>query len=121
MRILREENAQDVGGVLHCFTDTYEIATQGIDLGFAVSFSGIVTFKSAVDLQETAKKLPLECMLIETDSPYLAPMPYRGKPNFPGYVHYVAKKIAELREISYEDVAKQTTENFYKLFKIGKG
>lgn len=118
IRILREEKADEIGGVLHCFTDTYEIAKQGIDLNFYVSFSGIVTFKSAVDLQQTAQKLPLDRMLIETDSPYLAPMPYRGKQNYPGYVRYVAEKVAALREVDVDEIAAVTTANFYKLFNI---
>lgn len=118
IRILREEKAADIGGVLHCFTDSYEIAKQGIDLNFYVSLSGILTFKNAVDLQHTAQKLPLDRLLIETDSPYLAPLPYRGKPNYPGYVRYVAEKLASLRKLDIEEVAAVTTANFYQLFNL---
>ena len=118
IRILKEEKAQDVGGVLHCFTDTLETAKKAMDLNFYISFSGIVTFKNATDLQQAAKKLPLEHLLVETDSPYLAPVPHRGKSNYPAYVKYVAEKIAELKQLDYEQVALQTTQNFATLFKI---
>ncbi len=120
IRILREERAAEVGGVLHCFTDTYEIAKQGIDLNFYISFSGIVTYKNALALQQLAQQLPLERLLIETDSPYLAPAPYRGKPNYPGYVRYVAEKIALLRNLDIAEVAAVTTTNFYQLFNLRK-
>ena len=120
IRILREERAADVGGVLHCFTDTYEIAKQGIDLNFYISFSGIVTYKNALELQHLAQQLPLDRLLIETDSPYLAPAPYRGKPNYPGYVFYVAEKIALLRKLDIAEVSAVTTANFYQLFNLRK-
>lgn len=113
--ILREEPVQ---GVLHCFTEDITMAEQAIELGFYISFSGIITFQNAKELQEVVKHIPLERMLIETDSPYLAPVPYRGKPNEPAYVYYVAHKIAELKNISFEEVAKTTTGNFKRLFKI---
>lgn len=116
IRILKEENAQTVGGVLHCFTESLLMAQQAMELGFYISFSGIITFKNAVELQEVVKQIPLERILIETDSPYLAPVPYRGKPNEPAYVRYVAEKVAELKQIDVETVAKQTTANFFKLF-----
>ncbi len=116
IRILKEENAKEVGGVLHCFTENQEMAEQAMKLGFYISFSGIITFKNAVELQTIAQTIPLERMLIETDSPYLAPMPYRGKPNEPAYVRYVAEKIAELRGMNYTEVTTQTTKNFYELF-----
>jgi TatD DNase family protein len=116
IKILREEQAQSVGGVMHCFTETWEMAQASMDLGFYISFSGIVTFKNAHELQETATKVPLNRLLIETDSPYLAPVPYRGKRNDPSLVVHVAEKIAELRGISVEAVAAASTENFYNLF-----
>ena len=103
-------------GVFHCFTGDYEMAKQGIDLGFYISFAGIITFKNAVELQQVAKKLPLESLLIETDSPYLAPVPYRGKPNYPAYVKEVALKLANLKDLGYNEVARVTTQNFCKCF-----
>ncbi|OQW93244.1 MAG: TatD family deoxyribonuclease [Beggiatoa sp. IS2] len=117
LEILRTENAAQVGGILHCFVEDWDIAQQAMDLGFYISFSGIVTFKQAKALQEVAKRLPLERMLVETDSPYLAPVPHRGKTNQPAYVRYVAQFIAELREESLEVVAQATTANFFRLFK----
>lgn len=117
LRIMREENAQKVGGVMHCFTESLEIALEAIELGFYISFSGIVTFKNAVAIKEVARQVPLSRMLIETDSPYLAPIPYRGKTNQPSYVKHVAEEIAKLRGIGFEDVAAATTENFFRLFK----
>lgn len=116
MRLLREEGAERVGGVMHCFTESQEIARQALDLGFYISFSGIVTFKSAKELQEVARSLPLDRMLIETDSPYLAPVPYRGKPNEPAYVSYVAECIATLRGQTAAQIGQATTDNFFKLF-----
>lgn len=115
-RILREEKVSEIGGVLHCFTDSYETAQKFVDLGFYISITGIVTFKKAVKVQEVAQKIPLERLLVETDAPYLAPVPHRGKPNEPAYVRYVAEHIAKLRGISYEEVAAQTTKNFWDLF-----
>lgn len=117
LRILKEENADTVGGVLHCFTEDWAMAEEAIELGFYISISGIVTFKNAAQVQEVAQKVPLERLLIETDSPYLAPVPYRGKSNEPAYVKYVAEKIADLRGESFETIAKVTSNNFYKLFK----
>jgi len=107
----------DVAGVLHCFTEDWDMAARAIDHNYYISFSGIVTFKNAKALQEVAKQVPLDRMLIETDSPYLAPVPFRGKPNEPKYVPEVAKFIAALKGISLEQVAEQTTQNFYTLFK----
>jgi TatD DNase family protein len=103
-------------GVFHCFTEDWAMAKAGLDLGYFISFSGIVTFKNATDLQEVAKKIPIDRLLIETDAPYLTPVPHRGKPNYPGNVHYVAKFLAELRGESYEWVARHSTENAKKLF-----
>jgi len=117
LRIMREENAQQVGGVMHCFTENLEVAEQAIALGFYISFSGIVTFKNAATIKEVAKAVPLDRILVETDSPYLAPIPYRGKINQPSYVKHVAEEIARLRGISLEEVSAATTENFFRLFK----
>ncbi|MBL6686329.1 MAG: TatD family hydrolase [Methylophilaceae bacterium] len=115
--IMKDEGANNVGGVMHCFTESYEMAKQALDLGFYISFSGIVTFKNAEELRQTAKKIPLDRILIETDSPYLAPVPNRGKLNEPANVVYVAKKIAELHELPIEKVGEQTSKNFFELFK----
>lgn len=106
------------GGVMHCFTETWEMAEAAIELGFYISFSGILTFNSAADLREVAKKVPLDRILVETDSPWLAPVPHRGKQNEPQYVREVAQCIADLREISLEELAEITTQNFHRLFKI---
>jgi TatD DNase family protein len=116
LRILKEEKADEVGGVMHCFVEDWEVAQKALDLNFVISFSGIVTFNSAKALQQVAKNVPADKMLVETDSPYLAPVPYRGKSNQPAYVVQVAEKIAELREISLEEVAELTTKNYFKLF-----
>ncbi|MDD2832379.1 MAG: TatD family hydrolase [Methylotenera sp.] len=120
LRIMREENAQQVGGVMHCFTESLDVALQAIALGFYISFSGIVTFKNALTIKEVAKQIPLNRVLVETDSPYLAPVPYRGKINQPAYVQYVAEEIANLRGISFDEVSTATTENFFRLFKHAK-
>ncbi len=117
IRIMKEEGACQVAGVMHCFTESWDVAKAAIDQGFYISFSGIVTFKSAKDLQETCKKVPLDRMLIETDSPFLAPIPHRGKTNEPAWVSHVAQFIADLRGISVEQVGQQTTQNFKSLFK----
>ena len=114
--LMRAEGAEQAGGVMHCFTEDWEMASQALDLGFYLSFSGIVTFKNAVDLQAVAKKAPIDRLLIESDSPYLAPVPYRGKINRPAYVKEVAQFIATLRGISFESIAEHSTRNFYKLF-----
>jgi len=115
--ILREEAAKDVGGVMHCFTETLELAQAAMELDFYISFSGIVTFKNALAIKEVAKSIPLERILVETDSPYLAPVPHRGKTNEPGWVRHVAEEIARLRGISLEALAEATTANFFRLFK----
>lgn len=117
LRLMQEESANEVGGVMHCFTENWEIARQALDLGFYLSFSGIVTFKNASVVKEVAQKCPLDRILVETDSPYLAPAPYRGKPNEPSYVLHVAEEIARLRSLSLEDVSQATTDNFFRLFK----
>lgn len=116
LRILREENAAEVGGVMHCFTETLEMAEAAMDMGFYISFSGIVTFKTAEELREVARRVPIERLLVETDSPYLAPIPHRGKSNQPAWVADVATFVAELRGIPYERLCEQTTENFRRLF-----
>jgi TatD DNase family protein len=117
LRIMREENASSIGGVMHCFTESLEVAEQAIELGFYISFSGIVTFKNATALKEVAKKIPLDRILIETDSPYLAPIPFRGKINQPAYVKHVAEEIARLRDSTFESISEATTANFFRLFK----
>lgn len=116
LRIMREEGADKIGGVMHCFTESLEVALAAIEMNFYISFSGIVTFKKAIELKEVATKIPLERMLIETDSPYLAPVPFRGKLNEPSYVKHVAEEIAKLRGISVEEVGLATSANFKKLF-----
>ena len=118
LAIMKEENAQQSGGVMHCFTESWAVAEAALAMGFYISFSGIVTFKSAKDLKEVARHVPLERMLIETDSPYLAPMPHRGKRNEPSYVRHVAEEIANLRGIPLEQVAAATSRNFSDLFKV---
>lgn len=120
LRIMREEHADRVGGVMHCFTESLEVARQAIGMGFYISFSGIVTFKNAAALKEVAQQVPLDRILVETDSPYLAPVPYRGKINQPAYVKYVAEEVARLRGISDEALAKATTDNFFRLFRHAK-
>lgn len=117
VRILDEEGARAVGGVMHCFTESWEVAQAAMDLGFLISFSGIVTFKNALPLKEVARKVPLERMLVETDSPYLAPVPHRGRTNEPALVKHVAEEIARLKDASVEEVARATTNNFFALFR----
>jgi len=118
LRLLREENAQDCGGVMHCFTESWEVAQGALDLGFYISFSGIVTFKSAQTLQDVACRVPLERLLIETDSPYLAPIPFRGKRNDPSKVIHVAEKIAQLRGMTATEVGEISSRNFQTLFGV---
>jgi len=117
LAIMVEEGADQCGGVMHCFTESWEVAEAALAMGFYISFSGIVTFKSAKDLKQVACRVPLERMLIETDAPYLAPMPHRGKRNEPAYVRHVAEEIAVLRGIALEQIATKTSKNFYDLFK----
>lgn len=116
LRIMKEEGAAECGGVMHCFTESWEVARAAMDMNFYISLSGIVTFKKAVELQDVARKVPLDRLLIETDSPYLAPVPFRGKLNDPSKVIHVAEKIADLRGISPSEVGAQTTDNFFRLF-----
>jgi len=118
LAIMAEERAGESGGVMHCFTETWDVASAAMDLGFHISFSGIVSFKNATALHDVAKRVPLERMLIETDSPYLAPVPFRGKTNEPAYVVHVAEAIAKLRGIDVAEVARATSANFFRLFRI---
>ncbi len=118
LRILREEGADTIGGVFHCFTEDWQVAEQALELGFYISFSGIITFSNAKALQEVVKQVPLSRILIETDAPYLAPVPFRGKPNEPAYVRYVAESIAQLKNTKLEEVATQTSANFRRLFQV---
>ena len=118
LRIMAEEGADSVGGVMHCFTESWEVAQQAMEMDFYISFSGIVTFKKATNIKDIAKKIPLERMLVETDSPYLAPAPHRGRINQPAFVRHVAEEIAALRGITVNEVDAATTRNFFKLFKV---
>ena len=117
LAIMREEGAHEVGGVMHCFTETWEVAQAALELGFHISFSGIVTFKNAQALKDVAVRVPLERMLVETDSPYLAPVPHRGKTNEPAFVRHVAEEVARLRGVAVGEVARATTANFFRLFR----
>jgi len=114
--VLKQEGADQVGGIIHCFTEDWAYAEKALDLNFYISFSGIVTFKNAVAIKEVAQKVPADRFLIETDSPYLAPVPFRGKPNYPTYVRYVAEHLAELRGTTVDEIARLSSENFYRLF-----
>lgn len=118
LAVLREEGADQVGGIIHCFTEDWAYAEKALDLGFYISFSGIVTFKNALAIKDVAQRVPADRFLIETDSPYLAPAPYRGKPNYPTYVRYVAEHLAELRGSSVEEIAELSRDNFYRLFSM---
>ncbi|WP_040725570.1 TatD family hydrolase [Thiomicrorhabdus sp. Kp2] len=118
LSILEQEGAQDVGGIMHCFVEDMATAQRAMEIGFYISFSGIVTFKNAKELKEVATVLPLDKILVETDSPYLAPMPFRGKTNQPGYTKYVVQEIADLKALPFDTVANATTENFNRLFKL---
>ena len=120
LRLLKEEGAEQAGGVMHCFTENWEVARQALDLGLYLSFSGIVTFKNATAIKEVAQKAPLDRILVETDAPYLAPTPYRGKQNQPAYVLHVAEEVARLRGLDLEAVAEATTDNFFNLFRAAR-
>ncbi|MDR2506396.1 MAG: TatD family hydrolase [Candidatus Accumulibacter sp.] len=119
LRILAEEGAEETGGVFHCFSESRETAKRALERGFHISFSGIVTFKNASALRDAAKYVPEDRLLVETDSPYLAPVPFRGKTNQPAYVRHVAEEIARLRGVPFEKIADTTTENFFRLFRQG--
>ncbi len=116
--IMREESASQVGGVMHCFTESLAVAEQAMEMNFYISFSGIVTFRNAAALQEVVRQVPLERMLVETDSPYLAPVPFRGKRNEPAHVRFVAEQVARLKDITLESVKDVTSSNFFTLFNI---
>jgi TatD DNase family protein len=116
LRVMREEGAGEAGGVMHCFTETWPVAEAALDQGFYISMSGIVTFRKALTVREVAQRVPLDRLLVETDSPYLAPVPYRGKTNQPAYVKHVAEELARLRGLSYQEVVDATTANFFRLF-----
>ena len=118
VQIMRDEDAQACGGVMHCFTETWEVASAALDMGFMISFSGILTFKNAAELREVARRVPLESVLVETDSPYLAPVPRRGKTNEPANVRFVAEQLAQIKQLPLETVAAATSENFRRLFRI---
>jgi len=118
IRLMQEEGAEEAGGVMHCFTESLEVARAAMAMGFYISFSGIVTFKNATELQAVAREVPLDRMLIETDAPYLAPVPFRGRRNEPSYVPHVAAKVAELHNVTSELVAERTSGNFSRLFKV---
>jgi TatD DNase family protein len=120
LKILKEEGADQIGGVMHCFTESTDVAIEAMEMGFYISFSGIVTFKSARELQDTCKHVPLDRMLIETDSPYLAPIPYRGKTNEPAWVSKVGEYIAQLKGVSVENLAERTSNNFFQCFHIDR-
>ncbi len=120
LRIMREEGAERVGGVMHCFTENWDTASAALDLGFYISFSGILTFKNADALRAVAVRVPQDRLLVETDAPYLAPVPYRGQMNEPAYVRYVAERLAALRDLSLEQISHTTTGNFFRLFAAAK-
>ncbi len=120
LRIMREEGAADIGGVMHCFTESWDVARAALDLNFYISFSGIVTFRNAEALRGVAKQVPMNRLLIETDAPYLAPAPYRGKTNEPAFVKHVAESLATVCATSFDDIAEHTTRNFFTLFKQAK-
>lgn len=118
IRIMREEGADQAGGVMHCFTESLQVAQAAMSMGFYISFSGIVTFKNAVELREVARNVPLEMTLIETDSPYLAPVPHRGKTNEPAFVKHVAEEMARIKSVSLKEIGTTTSANFHKLFGV---
>ncbi len=118
LKVMQEEGAGEAGGVMHCFTESWPVAKAALDMGFHISFSGIVTFRNAAALKEVARQVPLERLLIETDAPYLAPVPHRGKTNHPGWVVHVAEEIARLKDVSVDRIAQVTTDNFIHLFNV---
>lgn len=120
LALMRSHNADKAGGVLHCFTENWDMAKAALDLGFYISISGIMTFRNATELRDVVKRLPLDRLLIETDAPYLTPVPFRGKTNQPAYVSAVAKAVAEVKGVSLDSLAKATTDNFYTLFNLVK-
>ncbi|RLA09689.1 MAG: DNAase [Gammaproteobacteria bacterium] len=120
LAVLDRERASEIGGVMHCYVEDIDSAKRAIDMGFMISFSGIVTFRSAADLQQVARQIPVESLLVETDSPWLAPVPWRGKTNQPAYVRDVAEFVAELRDMSVQELAEVTTDNFFRLFSLAR-
>lgn len=120
LRLIAEHGDRESGGVLHCFTEDWDMAKRAVDLNYLISISGIVTFKNAESIRDVARKLPLDRLMVETDSPYLAPVPYRGKPNEPSYVREVAEYVAELKNISYQELIEATADNFFRLFPKAK-
>ncbi len=118
LRLLKQERAAEIGGVMHCFSEDWDIARQALDLNFYISFSGVITFKNADALREVAKKVPIDRLLIETDAPYLAPIPFRGKQNRPAWVRYVAQALSTVREMEYLSLAEHTCNNFYQCFRV---
>jgi len=120
LALMRDEGAPEAGGVMHCFTESWDVASAALDLGFHISFSGIVTFRNATALKDVARRVPLDRLLVETDSPYLAPVPHRGKRNQPAYVVHVAEEIARLRDEPLDAIAAATSDNFFRLFRIDR-
>ena len=118
LQVLKSERAEECGGIIHCFSGDYEMAKECIEMGFYISIPGTITFKNAAGFQELIKRLPLESLLIETDAPFLAPVPFRGKRNEPSYVRYTAQKVAEIKEISFDKVAEVTTENAFRVYRL---
>jgi TatD DNase family protein len=121
LEILKSEKADECGGIIHCFSGNYEMATECIEMGFYISVPGTITFKNAERFQEIVRKIPLESLLVETDAPFLTPIPFRGKRNEPSYVRYTAEKVAEIKKISLDKVAEVTTENALKVYRLNKG
>jgi TatD DNase family protein len=117
---MQDEGADEVGGVMHCFTENWLMAKQALEMGFYISFSGIITFKNAAELREVVKQVPMDRILIETDSPYLAPVPHRGKSNQPIHVRHVAESVASLKGVTLETIAEQTTANFNRCFPLAQ-
>jgi len=118
LEILKSEKAEEYGGIIHCFSGDYEMAKECIEMGFFISIPGSITFKNAGGFQEVVKQIPLNCLLIETDAPFLAPVPFRGKRNEPSYVRYTAQKVAEIKKVSFEKVAQVTTENAVRVYRL---
>ena len=120
LEILKSEKAEEWGGIIHCFSGDYKMAKECIEMGFYISIPGTITFKNAVEFQEIIKRLPLESLLVETDAPFLSPVPFRGKRNEPSYVQYTAQKVAEIKQVSFEKVAELTTKNALRVYRLGK-
>jgi TatD DNase family protein len=121
LEILRSEKAEECGGIIHCFSGDYEMAKECMEMGFYISIPGSITFKNAESFREIVKRIPLESLLVETDAPFLAPVPFRGKRNEPSYIRYTAQKVAEIKKVSFEKVAEATTENALRVYHLVKG